>query len=219
MIPYGKRPKTLPSVLSPEEVAAPARRGPAGTRAHPGADRLRVRLAAEELLHCRWRTSTAAAWWCTCARARDRRIGWCRLSPRLLEDVARLLAVSSAGDVAVSQSHAARPLGMAAASSGTSSRRWRGPALRKPATHAHAAAQLRHAPARSGRRCGDACRSCWDIAACRRPPVPAPACAIICSSCRACSTCSACRAEPADAGGQRRLAAWRRARHDRHRRP
>ena len=48
---------------------------------------------------------------------------------------------------------------------------------------AHAAALVRHAPARSRRRCGDACRSCWATATSRRRRI----------------TCTSARAAAADA--------------------
>ena len=202
MIPFGKRPKTLPCVLSPEEVARLVRRGPAGRERVLLQTTYACGLRLEELLHlqvARHRQQPHGA--CTCGRARGTRTGWCRCRRGCWRSCGRTGGVIGRATWLFPGRSGRTAAGTAAACSGCASRLVGAAGLTKPATHAHAAAQLRHAPARSGRRRADAAE-----AAGPQRPVDDGACTCTCSMRSTCSSLPQ-PARPARRAVRRRRAA------------
>ena len=181
MIPFGKRPKTLPAVLSRDEVlrlfaALPDNR-----------DRMLVRTAyacglrISEVVRLRVADIDSCRGVLVIRQGKGHKDRLVPLSPALAGGAADVLAALPAGGLAVSRpdarpAPASRRLAADVRAAGAAA------GLEQARQHAHAAAQLRHAPAGSRRRRGDAAAPAGPPQPVDDGPLPARQHASICSA-------------------------------------
>ena len=117
------------------------------------ADHLCLRLAPRKCCACAWPTSTAAACCCGCGTARATRTAACRCRRRCWRPCGPTGGAAGPRPGCSPARRRAGSVRWGPCSGVSGGRCWRG--LHQEGESAHAAAQLRHAPAGGGRRSGD----------------------------------------------------------------